>query len=116
MKTVNFMFFMNITDNINPDKASIVFATYRKGIDEITEINLRQYISDSLIKNAVTMDINELTQGGKTKLLNLVTKDIKAKALRDNPDIIQLNAIEKWDGKLPIYMTDGSVMPFVQVK
>lgn len=41
---------------------------------------------------------------------------IKAKALRDNPDIIQLNAIEKWDGKLPIYMTDGSVMPFVQVK
>lgn len=183
--------------NINPDKASIVFATYRKGIDEITEINLRQYISDSLIKNAVMMDINELTQGGKTKLLNLVTKDIreqldpigihivklswmtdlqypeqvrqsinakieatqrallrenevaqsraeaekvrvaaqgeadarllrakaeaeaiaiKAKALRDNPDIIQLNAIEKWDGKLPIYMADGAVMPFVQVK
>lgn len=143
------------------------------------------------------MDINELTQGGKTKLLNLVTKDIreqldpigihivklswmtdlqypeqvrqsinakieatqrallrenevaqsraeaekvrvaaqgeadarllrakaeaeaiaiKAKALRDNPDIIQLNAIEKWDGKLPIYMADGAVMPFVQVK
>lgn len=41
---------------------------------------------------------------------------IKAKALRDNPDIIQLNAIEKWDGKLPIYMADGAVMPFVQVK
>ena len=41
---------------------------------------------------------------------------IKAKALRDNPDILQLNAIEKWDGKLPVYMTEGAVTPFVTVK
>lgn len=183
--------------NIDPSKVATVFTTYRKGIDEITEVNLRQYISDSLIKNAVTMDINQLTQGGKTKLLENVTTDIrqkldpigvrvvklswmtdlqypeqvrqsinakieatqrallrenevaqskaeaekvrvaaqgeadarllrakaeaeaiaiKAKALRDNPDIIQLNAIEKWDGKLPVYMTDGATMPFVPVK
>ena len=41
---------------------------------------------------------------------------IKAKALRDNPDIIQLNAIEKWDGKLPNMMTAGGTVPFVPVK
>ena len=41
---------------------------------------------------------------------------IKAKALRDNPDIIQLNAIEKWDGQLPLYMTSGAAIPFVPVK
>ena len=41
---------------------------------------------------------------------------IKARALRDNPDIIQLNAIEKWDGRLPSYLTAGSAMPFVPVK
>lgn len=183
--------------NIDPSKAATIFATYRKGIDEITDVNLRQYISDALIKNAVTMDINQLTQGGKTKLLESVAADIrkkldpvgirivklswmtdlrypeqvrqsinakieatqrallrenevaqskaeaekvrvaaqgeadarltraraeaeaiaiKAKALRDNPGILQLNAIDKWDGKLPVYMTDGTTMPFVPVK
>lgn len=183
--------------NIDPSKAATIFATYRKGIDEITDVNLRQYISDALIKNAVTMDINQLTQGGKTKLLESVAADIrkkldpvgirivklswmtdlrypeqvrqsinakieatqrallrenevaqskaeaekvrvaaqgeadarltraraeaeaiaiKAKALRDNPGILQLNAIDKWDGKLPVYMTDGAAMPFVPVK
>lgn len=183
--------------NIDPTKAAVVFATYRKGIDEITDVNMRQYISDGLIKLAATMDINKLTQGGKTTLLDGVTKElrskldpvgirvvklswmsdlrypesvrqsinakieatqrallrenevaqskaeaekarvaaqgeadaqltraraeaeaiaIKAKALRDNPDILQLNAIEKWDGKLPVYMTEGAVTPFVTVK
>lgn len=183
--------------NIEPEKAADVFATYRKGIGEITEVNLRQYISDALINHGTTMDINELTQGGKTHLLDSVTKEIrdklspigiriiklswiddlqypeqvkesinakieatqrallrenevaqskaeaqklieaakgeaesvrlrtqaeadaiaiKAKALRDNPNVLQLNAIDKWDGKLPVYMTGGVAVPFVPVK
>lgn len=183
--------------NIEPEKAADVFATYRKGIEEITEVNLRQYISDALINHGTTMDINELTQGGKTHLLESVTKEIreklspigiriiklswiddlqypeqvkesinakieatqrallrenevaqskaeaqklieaakgeaesvrlraqaeadaiaiKAKALRDNPNVLQLNAIDKWDGKLPVYMTGGAAVPFVPVK
>lgn len=183
--------------NIEPEKAADVFATYRKGIEEITVVNLRQYISDALINHGTTMDINELTQGGKTHLLDSVTKEIreklspigiriiklswiddlqypeqvkesinakieatqrallrenevaqskaeaqklieaakgeaesvrlraqaeadaiaiKAKALRDNPNVLQLNAIDKWDGKLPVYMTDGAAVPFVPVK
>lgn len=183
--------------NIEPEKAADVFATYRKGIEEITEVNLRQYISDALINHGTTMDINELTQGGKTHLLDSVTKEIreklspigiriiklswiddlqypeqvkesinakieatqrallrenevaqskaeaqklieaakgeaesvrlraqaeadaiaiKAKALRDNPNVLQLNAIDKWDGKLPVYMTGGAAVPFVPVK
>lgn len=183
--------------NIEPEKAADVFATYRKGIEEITEVNLRQYISDALINHGTAMDINELTQGGKTHLLDSVTKEIrdklspigiriiklswiddlqypeqvkesinakieatqrallrenevaqskaeaqklieaakgeaesvrlraqaeadaiaiKAKALRDNPNVLQLNAIDKWDGKLPVYMTGGAAVPFVPVK
>lgn len=183
--------------NIEPEKAADVFATYRKGIEEITEVNLRQYISDALINHGTAMDINELTQGGKTHLLDSVTKEIrdklspigiriiklswiddlqypeqvkesinakieatqrallrenevaqskaeaqklieaakgeaesvrlraqaeadaiaiKAKALRDNPNVLQLNAIDKWDGKLPVYMTGSAAVPFVPVK
>lgn len=182
--------------NISTEKAATIFQTYRKGIEEITDINLRQYISDALIKNAATMDINELTTGGKTALLDGVLKEIreklnsvgirvvklswvtdleypqqvkdsinakieatqrallrenevaqskaeaqkrieeargiaestrlkaqaeadaiaiKAKALRDNPDVMQLNAIEKWNGVLPVYMGMGDAMPFIGV-
>lgn len=182
--------------NIDPDKAATIFATYRKGINEITDVNLRQYISDGLIKHAVKMDINALTQGGKSQLLEDVTKEIrakldpigirivklswtddlqypeqvrqsinakieatqrallrenevaqskaeaeklrvaaqgeadarltrakaeaeaiaiKAKALRDNPGILQLNAIDKWNGVLPQYLTAGAPVPFVPV-
>ena len=182
--------------NISPDKAATIFQTYRKGIDDITEINLRQYISDALIKHAAGMDINQLTQGGKTALLDGVLKElrgkldpvgirivklswvtdliypeqvkesinakieatqrallrenevaqskaeaqkrieeargvaestrlraqaeadaiaIKAKALRDNPDVMKLNAIEKWDGKLPQMMTGDAPLPFISL-
>lgn len=41
--------------------------------------------------------------------------EIKARALRENQNILQQMAIEKWDGKLPQYMGNGSV-PFVQIK
>lgn len=188
---------VGIEYNVVPEKAATLFQTYRKGIDEITEVNLRQYISDSLIKSAVKMDINALTQGGKTQLIDEVTKEIrtklepvgihivklswitdlqyppqvrnsinakieatqrallrenevaqskaeaekirvaaqgeadarltqakaeaeaiaiKAKALRDNPGILHLNAIDKWDGKLPVYMSPNATVPFVPVK
>jgi regulator of protease activity HflC (stomatin/prohibitin superfamily) len=39
----------------------------------------------------------------------------KADALRANPNLIQLNAVDKWDGKLPEYMTSGAPLPFLNV-
>lgn len=182
---------------VEPTKVSKVFQTYRKGVEEITDINLRQKISDSLIKHSGTMDINKLASGGKTQLLEEVTKDlkkeldpsgivvvklswvtdldypeqvrasinakisatqkallrenevqqskaeaqkkveeakgdaeslrlraiaeaesikIKSEALRQSPEVLQLEAINKWNGVLPTYMTAGTQTPFVTVK
>jgi hypothetical protein len=39
---------------------------------------------------------------------------IKAAALKDNPDIVNLNAVQKWDGKLPVY-TGGGPVPFIKL-
>lgn len=39
---------------------------------------------------------------------------IKAAALKDNPDIVNLNAVQKWDGKLPVY-TGGAPVPFIKL-
>ncbi|WFP47237.1 hypothetical protein FJK_gp16 [Pseudomonas phage FJK] len=41
---------------------------------------------------------------------------IQGEALRQNPGVVELNAIEKWDGKLPTYVTGGQAMPFINVR
>lgn len=46
---------------------------------------------------------------GKAKALQ-----IEATAINTNPQIIQLRAIEKWDGKLPQYT--GGATPFINIK
>lgn len=40
--------------------------------------------------------------------------NIRGEALRKNPGVVELNAIEKWDGKLPTFMGAGPT-PFINV-
>ncbi|OQW44960.1 MAG: hypothetical protein A4S12_00265 [Proteobacteria bacterium SG_bin5] len=40
---------------------------------------------------------------------------VEAEAIRTNPEIVKLRAVEKWDGKLPTYQGGGPV-PFIDVK
>ena len=39
----------------------------------------------------------------------------EAKALRDNPDLIQLRLAEKWDGKLPVFTGGDGVVPLIDI-
>jgi len=39
----------------------------------------------------------------------------RADALRANAELVQLQAVEKWDGKLPTMMVPGSTMPFLNL-
>ena len=39
----------------------------------------------------------------------------RGQALRDNPNLIGLTAVEKWDGTLPTTMVPGSTVPFIDV-
>lgn len=190
---------------VDRSKVTKIFQTYRKGVQEITDVNIRQNISDALIKEAGTMDIGTLAGDGKSQLLDRVTKTLKGKldpigivivklsytddlgyppqvtasinakieatqkallreneiqqtkaeaqkqieaargeaesarlkaqgeadakvalakgeaesiqlrgdSLRKNPEIMQLEAINKWDGVTPVYMTSGAQTPFV---
>ncbi|NOU03102.1 MAG: prohibitin family protein [Novosphingobium sp.] len=40
---------------------------------------------------------------------------VEAQAIRTNPEIVKMRAVEKWDGKLPTY-AGGGPLPFVDVK
>ncbi len=41
---------------------------------------------------------------------------VEAEAIRTNPEIINLRAVEKWDGKLPTYTGAGAPLPFIGAK
>lgn len=41
---------------------------------------------------------------------------VEAEAIRTNPEIVKLRAVEKWDGKLPTYMGGSAPMPFIGVQ
>lgn len=186
---------VGITYHIDPTKVTVLFQTYRKGLDEITDLYLRNMVRDALVQQASTMGVESVYGKGKADLiqkvqdqvqneiagrgivvekiywtgkLNLpdnVVKSINAKiqatqmaeqrknevaqaqaeaqkveaeaqgqanaklalaeaeakaislrgeALRNNPGVAELNAIEKWDGHLPQYQLSGA-MPFINV-
>lgn len=187
---------IGVSYKVDPTKVTTVFQTYRKGVDDITDNDLRQKISDALNRRASKMNTDKFIDGGKSDLLDGALSDLRSEmnpigieiislswmgkpeypdsvvasinakvtanqktlqriqevqqskaeadkkiqeargeaestllkakaeadainlrgeALRNNPDVLNLNTIEKWDGKLPVYMTSGSPTPFVNV-
>ncbi len=38
-----------------------------------------------------------------------------AESIRTNPEIVQLRAVEKWNGVLPVYTGGGGPMPFIGI-
>lgn len=185
---------VGISYHVNPEKVTSVFQKYRKGIDEITDIYLRNMVRDALVKRASALGIESVYGAGKASLIEQVQADvagqtgdigitiekiywvgelglpetvvgsinakiqatqmaaqrqnevaqaraeaekavaaakgeaearltlataeadairIKGDALRQNPGVVSLSAIEKWDGKLPVY--SGDATPFIQI-
>lgn len=61
----------------------------------------------------------EQAAGEADARLSVATAEAKAielqgQALRDNPEVVELRAIEKWDGVLPTIMLGGAT-PFIQI-
>lgn len=182
---------------VNPTKVTTVFQTYRKGVDDITDTDMKQKIADSLNRLASRMTTDKFIDGGKADLLDKALKEMQAEmapigievislsyvgkpeypetviasinakvtanqttlqreqevqqriaeanmareqakgeadavltraraeadaiklrgdALRENPGVMELEAINKWNGQLPSTMVPGSAVPFVPVK
>lgn len=186
---------IGITYNIQPDKVTGIYEKYRKGVDEITDIYLRNMVRDALVKVASTQKIESVYGAGKATIIESVEKMVrdqvkgiginveriywignlrlppqvtaainakieatqktqqrenevaqskaeadkaveeargqaeskllvakaeaeairlKGEAIRLNPGVAELNAIDKWDGKLPVYAGGGAV-PFINL-
>lgn len=186
---------VGISYAVNPSKVTDLFQKYRKGIEEITDVYLRNMVRDALVTAASTRPIESVYGAGKAELLAEVENrlraqveplginverlywagdfrlpptvtasinakieatqkaqqrenevaqakaeadkaveeargiadstllraraeaeaiSIKGKAISENPRIVELSAIEKWDGKMPQF-TGGGAVPFVTV-
>lgn len=68
---------VGISYHIDPSKVSLVFQKYRKGINEITDIYLRNMVRDALVKAASTQDVETVYGQGKTELLSTVENSVR---------------------------------------
>lgn len=186
---------VGISYHVDPTKVPLIFQKYRKGIEEITDIYLRNMVRDALVTTSSTKKIETVYGAGKADLMNdvesmvreqvtpigLVIEQIywigdlrlppnvvasinakieatqmaerrrneveqakaeadkarataqgeadakltlakadaeairiKGEALNENPDLVQLNAVDKWNGVLPQYMLNDAT-PFINV-
>lgn len=93
----------------------------------ITGFNFSKEFNES-IERKVTATQNALTEQNNLQAVKFKSDQaiaqatgeaqaikLKAEALRESPQVLQLNAIQKWDGKLPMY-NGGGPLPFLAVK
>lgn len=87
---------VGISYAIDKGKVVDIFQKYRKGVDEITDIYLRNMVRDALVTNASAMTAEEIYGTGRTTLIAKVQDDV-----RKQVDTLGIN-VEKvyWNGAL----------------
>lgn len=187
---------IGITYSVNPAKVTDLFQKYRRGIEEITDVFLRNIVRDSLVKHGSARDAEDIYGPGKEQFLKAVEEDVRAQvaalgitveriystgafrlhpsivesinnkikatqiaqqkenelkqsqaeaekaravaagekdaailkaqgkaealniegeALRKNPGVYDLRALEAWNGQLPQVIAGSGTIPFIQV-
>lgn len=68
--------------------------------------------------NAKIKRMNAAAEADRVRALAQAEADairLKGEMLEKNPNIIHLNAVDKWNGQLPVQMIPGSTVPFINV-
>lgn len=68
---------IGITYHIKPEKVPVIFQKYKRGIDEITDVFLRNMVRDALVTNSSKFDVEYIYGSGKTALMDSVTVDVR---------------------------------------
>ena len=69
---------VGISYSIKPDMVDVIFQKYRKGIDEITDIFLRNMVRDAFVHKAGYLPIESVYGEGKGALVDQVKQQIRA--------------------------------------
>lgn len=69
---------VGISYAIDPDSVSQIFQKYRRGVDEITKVYLRNMVRDALVSEASTMKVDVIYGAGKEDLMKRVEDRVRA--------------------------------------
>lgn len=69
---------IGISYQIDPVKVPVLFQTYRNGIDEITNVFLRNMVRDAMVETASQLHIIDIYGQGKTDIINKVQQKVQA--------------------------------------
>lgn len=69
---------VGISYNIIPGKVNDIFQKYRKGIDEITDLYLRNMVRDALVTESSTKSVEFVYGSGKADLMDAVEKRVRS--------------------------------------
>jgi regulator of protease activity HflC (stomatin/prohibitin superfamily) len=74
---------IGITYSVDPEKVSLLFQKYRKGIDEITDIFMRNNVRDALNKIGSKYKVESVYGEGKAKLIEEVNNLVQNELVED---------------------------------
>ena len=69
---------VGIQYHIEPSKVPDIFQKYKRGIEEITDVFLRNMVRDALVKRSSRLDVQHIYGEGKSELMDNVLADVKA--------------------------------------
>lgn len=81
---------VGLTYSVDKHKVSILFQKYRRGIDEITDVFLKNNIRDALVIEAATMKVDDIYGRGKEALISRVTERVRKQVSKDGINIEKL--------------------------
>ncbi len=100
---------------ITVDDLSIVNFAFSQSFEQAIEAKVTAEQNALASKNKLEQVKFEAQQKIETAKAEAESIKIKAAALAQNQELVKLNAVDKWDGKLPTYMGNGPV-PFLDLK
>lgn len=68
---------VGIAYKIDPTKVALVFQKYRKGIEEITDIYLRNLVRDAIVQTSASMKIETVYGEGKIDLIKNALQNVR---------------------------------------
>ena len=100
---------------IKTETLNIVNLAFGRAFNQAIEAKVTAEQNALAAKNVLAQREYEAQQLVATARGKAEAMEIEAKALQSSPEILQLRYLEKWDGRLPLYLasSDSSALPIV---
>lgn len=101
--------------DITVSRVEIANIDYTKDFENAVEAKVTAIQQAEQAKNKTVQIQEEANQRVITAKAEAQSMTIRAQALSQNGSLVQWEAVQKWDGVLPVYMMGNSSVPFINI-